>query len=287
MASNNSIARVPLVEKDSYLREVSSFLQREPYDPEIHNGKSNPYTGGKIKSEDDYKRYVREYIYCRKCEQAVERKYSNLIAAQKSEIKAYKRKAADESSRNSSYVRIIKSHNTDMKRVEEWRRRTQWRFIFRSAVFLLALLYVFFGAIPSAKQKAYDKGLSEGKEAGQSYGYEQGYSAGYDKGSLEGKKDGFNEGKEYAYAQASNSYKSGSSLSNKTYSYYSSSYKPSYSNSTSKPQESSTSNSYTVYVSQSGGKIHTRSNCSNMKYYYTMTYAEAISSGYSHCSKCY
>ena len=43
----------------------------------------------------------------------------------------------------------------------------------------------------------------------------------------------------------------------------------------------------TVYVSQSGGKIHLRSNCSGMKYYNTMTYGEACERGYTHCKKCF
>lgn len=43
----------------------------------------------------------------------------------------------------------------------------------------------------------------------------------------------------------------------------------------------------TVYVSDSGGKIHLRSNCSGMKYYKTMTYGEACERGYDHCQKCF
>lgn len=43
----------------------------------------------------------------------------------------------------------------------------------------------------------------------------------------------------------------------------------------------------TVYVSNSGHKIHRRSNCSGMKYYTEMSYGEACERGYTHCSKCF
>ena len=52
-----------------------------------------------------------------------------------------------------------------------------------------------------------------------------------------------------------------------------------------KTPTSSQSDSRTVYVSKSG-KIHFKSDCSGMKNYTEMTYAEAIAAGYSLCSKC-
>ena len=48
-----------------------------------------------------------------------------------------------------------------------------------------------------------------------------------------------------------------------------------------------TANDRTVYVSQSGGKIHRYNDCSGMKYYDTMTYGEAIDDGYTVCEKCF
>jgi hypothetical protein len=42
----------------------------------------------------------------------------------------------------------------------------------------------------------------------------------------------------------------------------------------------------TVYVSKSGGKIHYNENCSNMKYYTSMSESEAIRRGYSYCQNC-
>lgn len=41
-----------------------------------------------------------------------------------------------------------------------------------------------------------------------------------------------------------------------------------------------------VYVSNSG-TIHTRSNCSGMKNYTTMTYGEAKAKGYTECKNCF
>lgn len=43
----------------------------------------------------------------------------------------------------------------------------------------------------------------------------------------------------------------------------------------------------TVYVSKTGTKYHSISKCGNMKTAYPMTEAEAISKGYTRCSKCW
>lgn len=44
--------------------------------------------------------------------------------------------------------------------------------------------------------------------------------------------------------------------------------------------------SKTVYVSKSSKKVHSIPNCSGMKYYYTMTYSEAVKKGYAFCKNC-
>ena len=45
--------------------------------------------------------------------------------------------------------------------------------------------------------------------------------------------------------------------------------------------------STTVYVSNSGHKIHLRNNCSGMKYYSEMSLGTAISNGYEKCKNCF
>ena len=42
----------------------------------------------------------------------------------------------------------------------------------------------------------------------------------------------------------------------------------------------------TVYVSKSGKKVHSIPNCSGMKYYYEMSYSDAVNKGYDFCENC-
>lgn len=42
----------------------------------------------------------------------------------------------------------------------------------------------------------------------------------------------------------------------------------------------------TVYVSKSSHKVHSISYCSGMKYYYEMSYYEALLAGYDFCDNC-
>lgn len=43
----------------------------------------------------------------------------------------------------------------------------------------------------------------------------------------------------------------------------------------------------TVYVSKSGKKIHCVSDCSGMRYYWEMSYDDAVEAGYDFCKVCY
>lgn len=42
-----------------------------------------------------------------------------------------------------------------------------------------------------------------------------------------------------------------------------------------------------VYVSNSNGIVHAKSNCSGMKYYWTTTVKAAYDAGYEFCDKCW
>ena len=50
--------------------------------------------------------------------------------------------------------------------------------------------------------------------------------------------------------------------------------------------ETPTKQERTVYVSKSGGKIHSIPYCSGMKYYYEMSYSDAVNKGYDFCENC-
>ena len=93
------------VGKTLHNANVQAFLKDYPYDPYQHNGARNPYTGDIIVTEEDYKKYVHEYTYCRECDKVVHHHYSdhykNQISSVKGEAAEYQRqlKASEESNR--------------------------------------------------------------------------------------------------------------------------------------------------------------------------------------------
>lgn len=119
----------------------------------------------------------------------------------------------------------------------------------------------------SGYRSGYETGFSEAQEAS----YEQAKSEGYDSGYKDGKEEGYNSGFSDGQAAAISSSSNRSSSS---------------SSSSSSSQKTPSTGVGEVYVSRNG-KIHTRSDCSGMKYYTAMSYEAAVNAGYDHCGKCY
>lgn len=137
------------------------------------------------------------------------------------------------------------------------------------------------------KETGYDDGYDDGYSEGKSYGYDTGETAGYTTGYAaakdevqadldaareEGYETGYSEGKEAGYDEGYDDGKVATST------YYSSD----------ADDDLTVSSSGQVYVSTSGGKIHSRSNCSGMKHYTTYPSLEsALAAGYTKCKNCY
>lgn len=147
-----------------------------------------------------------------------------------------------------------------------------WKKIFsrvRFLALLLALIYVLVYYLPNQKNLAFQEGQTDG------------YTSGFDGGYASGLSDGYTSGYDDGYEKGEKTKSSG----NNGTSYLSPNRIPA-ENSTI-PNSSELSSDSVVYVSKSGHKIHLKSNCSGMRSYYTMAYAEALSAGYAHCSKCF
>lgn len=131
-----------------------------------------------------------------------------------------------------------------------------------------------------AYQSGYDAGVvsaqdasyTEGKEAGYTEGYDAGYTEGLAAGYMETESEAGPSGQDVLDAEDQNaaSTDSGPDADNNT---------------------QTTIHGYsadrTVYVSNSGKKIHLISNCSGMKNYTAMTLEEADARGYAYCSRCF
>lgn len=195
-----------LVPRSEYAPAVRRQIRDAPYNPVLHKGMRNPYTGRVITCESEYLEYQREHVYHRLCDDTVRRRYSSRLRA---------------------VCALL-------------------------AVLLLAVSLLLFWYIPRATEDSYHSGLTAG--------FTEGYVAGG--AGVSGGAGGHSTVREGSTAGSPGT--------------------------TSPTQPRSGATAFTiVYVSRSGHKIHLRSNCSGMINYDTMTYAEALAAGYTHCSKCF
>ncbi len=65
-----------LVPRSKYAPAVRRQIHDSPYNPVLHKGMRNPYTGQVISCESEYLEYQREYVYHRLCDDALRRQYS-------------------------------------------------------------------------------------------------------------------------------------------------------------------------------------------------------------------
>lgn len=133
-----------------------------------------------------------------------------------------------------------------------------------------------------AYQSGYDAGVTSAQEAGYAEGKEAGYAEGYDAGYAEGLAAGYTrdpvetdpEERDVTDTEEQNAAGTGSPSGSDT------------SNNTQMTIHGYSADR-TVYVSNSGKKIHLISDCSGMKNYTTMTLGEAEAHGYAYCSRCF
>ena len=135
-----------------------------------------------------------------------------------------------------------------------------------------------------AYQSGYDAGVTsaqetsyaEGKEAGYVEGYDAGYAEGLAAGSAEDPGETDPEERDVTDTEEQNAAGTGTGSA---------------SGSDTGNNTQTTIHGYsadrTVYVSNSGKKIHLIPDCSGMKNYTTMTLGEAEAHGYAYCSRCF
>ncbi len=80
-------ARRLVVGKTLHNANMQAFFQEFPYDPYVHNGARNPYTGDIIATEDDYKRYAHEHVYSRECDKVLNNYYETILKEKENVLK--------------------------------------------------------------------------------------------------------------------------------------------------------------------------------------------------------
>ena len=78
MSDNESTSLVP---RSEFAPAVRRQIRDAPYNPVLHKGMRNPYTGRVITCESEYLEYQREHVYHRLCDDTVRRQYSSRLRA--------------------------------------------------------------------------------------------------------------------------------------------------------------------------------------------------------------
>ena len=230
-------------------------------------GHTNPYTGEKILTPDDAEAYLRQ--------RALSFAYAARLASVRREFDLrLKKKESDFSRRTAD----LQDRITKLEAGAAADRGRSFRRGIIAAVLAVALLVVFLFVQPRMLDSARSGGEASGYTSGYSAGSADGYSTGYTSGQSAGYADGKSAGYTSGYAAgaagaAASSSGAGSSA-------------PTAPSRTLPSLSGSDAAHDTVYVSRNG-IVHKHSNCSGMRYYTEMTYAEAIAAGYRKCSKCY
>jgi len=145
-------------------------------------------------------------------------------------------------------------------------------------LFICTFIFLIVATIEFAKPTIFENGQQKGEEIGYENGYDEGYDEGFDDGYSSGHRDGYDEGYNDGGADGYDEgyrigYYEGLSDALERYSL-------TLGDAPSDPDEE------TVFISDNGSKFH-RANCSYLKSVkFHCSRSQAISSGYSPCSRC-
>lgn len=270
----DAVSIASYIDKDFYYSILVEL--RDQHTIAYYIGKRNPYNGKLITTEDEAEAYLQQQAMSTMYRRASDTAIAQVNKEAEKNISRIQKETGAKISELEQRVSSIETRRIRSKRI--------------SVVLAIAILIGLF-TIPKKMEQRYAEGFSAGaasvmivpendnkstssssadrsgtssSSGSSSSGSSRDYSAAYRAGAAAGAADAYNR------SYGSN----GTGGVSESASYRTT-------------PHSGYSLDMTVYVSQSGGKIHRSSTCSGMKNYYTMTYGEACAHGYDHCQKCF